>query len=470
VIRRIRIEAIARPTRPYRRASIAAVPIAAATSPLGDTFAALARVAGWEFSAGLYELLLLVAGIVILVGAVALSLQRGRPFSAALVYLAAGVLIGLALRALGLSWYDPLEDAELFMRVAELAVIVSIFAAGVKLDRAFTWRNWRTTTLLLAIGMPLTIAGMAFIGGWVVGMAAAGAILLGAVLAPTDPVLAEDVQVAGPMSDEPEDEARFSLTAEAGLNDGLAFPFVLFAIFAYERGLANVGEWFLEWLTADLLYAVVAGIVIGAVAGRVIAAVTFRVIDRGWLANPFDAFIALGAIFAVYGLTELVEAYGFLAVFAAGVAFRRYEETHEVHRRLHEVTLVVEKLGELTVLLLLGSVLPISRMLELGWPVLVAAIGLLFIVRPLAVLIALLPSGRPWRERLFVAWFGIRGIGSIYYLGFAFTILAPADAAPLFSVVTVTIVLSVVLHGLSSTALTRRLLRVRVTPAGADSA
>jgi NhaP-type Na+/H+ or K+/H+ antiporter len=427
----------------------------------------VARVGGWAFEPGLYELLLLIAGVVILAGAVALSLQRGRPFSAALIYLSVGVVVGLVLRGIGVSWYDPLEDAELFMRTAELAVIVSVFGAAVKLDRALSWRNWRTTFLLLAIGMPLTIAGMALIGGWVVGLAAASAILLGATLAPTDPVLAEDVQVGGPMSDEPEDEARFSLTAEAGLNDGLAFPFVMLAILAYERGLDRIGEWFLEWLTADLLYAVGAGLLIGALAGWLIASATFRVIDRGWLANPFDAFIAIGAIFAVYGLAELVEAYGFIAVFAAGVAFRRYEHDHEVHQRLHEVTLVVEKLGELTVLLLLGSVLPIGGVLELGWPVIVAALGLIFVVRPVSVIVALLLSVRPWRERLFIAWFGIRGVGSIYYLGFAFSVLTPADARPLFSVVTVAIGLSIVLHGLSSSALTRRLL-ARRRAAGAD--
>lgn len=410
---------------------------------------------------GLYEVLLLVAGAVILAGAVALSMQRGRPFSAALVYLSVGVVIGLLLRSQGIAWYDPIADAELFNRAAELAVIVSVFGAGLKLDRALTWRNWRTTALLLAVAMPLTIAGMALIGGWVVGMTAASAILLGAVLAPTDPVLAEEVQVGGPMSEEPEDEARFSLTAEAGLNDGLAFPFVMLAVLAYERGFETFEAWVWEWLAADVLFAVLGGILIGAVAGRLIAAATFRTIDRGWLADPFDAFIALGAILAVYGLAELTETYGFLAVFAAGVAFRRYEEGHEVHHRMHEVTLVVEKLGELAVLLLFGSVLPIGGVLELGWPVIVAAIGLLFVVRPLAVLIALVPSGRPRRERLFIAWFGIRGIGSIYYLGFVFAILEPADADPLFSVVAVAILLSVVVHGLTSSVLTRRLLAAR---------
>ncbi|MDQ2673267.1 MAG: cation:proton antiporter, partial [Chloroflexota bacterium] len=407
---------------------------------------------------GLYELLLLIGGAVILVGAVILSIQKGRPFSASLVYLVFGIAAGLVLQAIGIAWYDPIDDASLFGRAAELAVIVALFGAGVKLDRTFTWPNWRTTALLLAVAMPLSILGMALIGGWVVGMTAAGAVLLGAVLAPTDPVLAEDVQVGGPMQRDPEDEARFSLTAEAGLNDGLAFPFVMLALFAYQRGFESIGTWWFEWLTADVLYAIAVGVLIGAVTGRVIAAVTYRVLDRGWLANPFDAFIAIGAIFAVYGMTELVEGYGFLAVFAAGVAFRRYEHRHEVNLRLHEATLVIEKLGELAVLLLLGSVLPIGGVLEIGWAVIVAALGLILVVRPVAVLISLLPSGLPRRQRLFIAWFGIRGIGSIYYLGFTFAVLTPAEAEVLFSVVAVAIIASVVLHGVTSAMLTRRLL------------
>ena len=418
----------------------------------------IARVPGWSFEPGLYEILLLVAGIVVLAGAVALSVQRGRPFSAALIYLVAGVLAGVALRAVGINWYEPIEDAVIFSRAAELAVIVSLFGAGVKLDRPLTWHAWRTTALLLAIAMPLTIAGMAVLGTWLLAMSLPSAILLGAILAPTDPVLAEDVQVSGPMQREPEDEARFAITSEAGLNDGLAFPFVILALFAFERGVDSFESWWLEWLTADLLYAVVVGIAIGAIAGRLIASLTYRVIDRGWLANPFDAFIAIGAVFAVYGATELTGGYGFLAVFAAGVAFRRFEHGHEVNQRLHDVTLVVEKLAELAVLLLLGSVLPVGGVLELGWPVLVVAAGLIFVVRPLSVLIALLPSGLMLPQRLFIAWFGIRGIGSIYYLGFAFAALTPADAGPIFSVTAVAILISVVVHGLTSAPLTGRLL------------
>jgi NhaP-type Na+/H+ or K+/H+ antiporter len=418
----------------------------------------IGRTPGWSLDFGLYELLLLIAGAVILVGAVVLSVQKGRPFSAALIYLVAGVIAGLVLRATGVNWYDPIEDASIFGRAAELAVIVSLFGAGVKLDRSMTWSGWRTPILLLAVAMPLTIAGMTLIGLSLLALSLPSAILLGALLAPTDPVLADDVQVGGPMDREPQDEARFSITAEAGLNDGLAFPFVMLALFGYERGFATVGDWWLEWLTADVLYAIAAAFVIGVAAGRLIAVGTFRVLDRGWLANPFDAFVAIGAILAVYGGTELLGGYGFLAVFAAGLAFRRYERGHDVNVRLHETTLVIEKLAELSVLLLLGSVLPIGGVLELGWPVLVAAAALIFIVRPAAVLVSLVPSGLRRRQRLFIAWFGIRGIGSIYYLGFAFAALTPEDARPLFSVAAVAIIGSVLLHGLTSSYLTRRLL------------
>lgn len=424
--------------------------------PLGGDL--VARVPGWSHDLGVYELLLLVGGIVILAGAVILSVQKGRPFSAALIYLGAGLAIGLGLRAIGVVWYDPIEDAALFSRAAELAVIVSLFGAGLKLDRPLSWHGWRTPVLLLAVAMPLTIAGMALLGWWVLAMSLPSALLLGAVLAPTDPVLAEDVQVGGPMQEEPEDEPRFAITAEAGLNDGLAFPFVMLALFGFERGFDAIGAWWFEWFVADFAYAIAAGLLIGVVTGRLLARLTFVVIDRGWLAAPFDAFIAIGAIFAVYGLTELVAGYGFLAVFAAGVAFRRYESTHEVNVRLHEVTLVIEKLAELSVLLLLGSVLPVGGVLELGWPVLVVALGLILVVRPLAVLVALLPTRLRMRHRAFIAWFGIRGIGSIYYLGFAFAALTPVDARPLFSVTAVAILLSVLLHGLSSAPLTRRLV------------
>ena len=418
----------------------------------------LLRAPGLEFEFGPYEVLLVVAGLSLLMAAVMLTIQRGRPFSAAALYLAIGALLGTGVRLVGWDWIDPVQDAEAMSRVAEFAVIVALFGAGVKLDRPLTWRGWRSTVLLLAVAMPLTIAGVALTGVWLLGLSLPAALLLGAILAPTDPVLADDVQVERPGDEEAEDEARFSITAEAGLNDGMAFPFVMLALFAAQRGVDDIGAWIVEWGVFDLVYAVVIGLVFGAVAGRLIAMLTYRIVDKGWLAAPFDGYIAVASILAVYGSAEIAEGYGFLAVFAAGVAFRRYERSHEYNQRLHEFTLIVEKLAELAVLLLLGSLLPIGEALALGLPLLAAVAILLFLVRPLAVLVALIPATLATRHRAFIAWFGIRGIGSVYYLGFALAATAMPEARTLFVVTAAAIVASVFLHGVTSGYLTRRLV------------
>lgn len=420
----------------------------------------LARVPGFGFEVEAYELLLAVAGLALLLGAVVLSVQKGRPFSAALLYLVLGLAIGAGLRIADAGWFDPTLEPEILTRIAEFAVIVSLFGAGVKLDRPLTLAAWRSTLLMLLVAMPVTIAGVALLGAWALGLTIPMAVLLGASLAPTDPVLADDVQVTGPGDEEIEDEARFTLTSEAGLNDGLAFPFVMLAVFGASQTFDAISAWWVDWLLADVVYAIGAGLAGGAAAGLLIAVIVYRIGDRGWLSQPFDGYVALAAIFLVYGLVESIEGYGFLAVFAAGVAFRRYERDHAYNERLHEFTLTVEKLAEMAVMLILGSVLPLAGFLELGLPLLAIVAGLLLVIRPLAAGLSLLGSRATWRERLFIGWFGIRGIGSVYYLGFALEAFQTPEARPLFAAISATIVASVLLHGLTSSYLTRRLLGV----------
>lgn len=417
-----------------------------------------ARVPGFPIELDPYNLLFAVAGLALLVGAVVLSVQKGRPFSAALIYLIIGLAVGAALDVTGVGWFDPTLEPELLTRIAEVAVIVSLFGAGVKLDRPLRWRAWRSTVLLLLVAMPLTIAGVALLGAWALGLTLPGAVLLGASLAPTDPVLADDVQVEGPGDEQPEDEGRFSLTAEAGLNDGFAFPFVMLGLFGAQQTFDAARVWIGEWLLADVIYAVGVGIAGGAAAGLAIAVITYRIGDRGWLSEPFDGYVALASIFLVYGLVESIEGYGFLAVFAAGIAFRRYERGHAYNVRLHEFSLTVEKLAEMAVMLMLGTVLPLADFGALWLPLLVVAAGLLFVVRPAAAWLSLLGSRATWRERLFIGWFGIRGIGSVYYLGFALISFETPEADRLFAAISLVILASVVLHGLTSGYLTRRLL------------
>ena len=421
----------------------------------------VSRVPGLGIEIEAYEVLLAVAGLALLVGAVVLSVQKGRPFSAALLYLVIGLAVGAGLRLADVAWFDPTLEPEILTRIAEFAVIVSLFGAGVKLDRPLRWGAWRSTVMLLAVAMPLTIAGVAFLGTWALGLSLPTAVLLGASLAPTDPVLADDVQVEGPGDEVPQDEARFALTSEAGLNDGLAFPFVMLALFGAQQTFDAYSAWLGEWLLADVLYAIALGLAGGAAAGLLIAVITYRISGRGWLSEPFDGYVALASIFLVYGLVEMLEGYGFLAVFAAGVAFRRYERDHEYNQRMHEFTLTIEKLAEMAVMLVLGTVLPLATFGEIGLPVLAVVAGLLFVVRPLAAWIALVGSRASRNERLFIGWFGIRGIGSVYYMGFALAVSPLQDARPLFAAISATIVVSVILHGLTSGYLTRRLLGVR---------
>ena len=413
------------------------------------------RAPGWPIEPGLYEILLLVGGAVILVGAVLLSIQRGRPFSASLAYLVAGVTIGLLLRAIGFAWYDPIEDAVLFSRAAELAVIVSLFGAGVKLDRALTWRGWRTPILLLAVAMPLTIVGMALLGTWLIGMTAAGAILLGAVLAPTDPVLADEVQVGGPMEREPEDEARFALTAEAGLNDGLAFPFVLLGLFI----AGDESGWFGEWLAADVLYAIAVGVAIGAGAGWLLSGLITRLRAHGLLLAEYHSWIAIAGVLLIYGATEIVGAYGFLAAFVGGLAFRRRERDVEYHARVHSGADTVEKLTELALVLLLGSTVTLSGLAEPGATGWLLVPILILLIRPASVLVGLAGMALRPVQRAFIAWFGVRGIGSFYYAAVAIGagVLTADEATTIYWTVIVCTGVSIIAHGITATPSARRL-------------
>jgi NhaP-type Na+/H+ or K+/H+ antiporter len=308
--------------------------------------------------------------------------------------------------------------------------------------------------VLLAIVMPATIAAVAALGYGVMGLPLGVAVLLGAVLAPTDPVLAGDVQV-GPPGEPREPEPRFALTAEAGLNDGLAFPFVFLGLFI----VAEEGSgWVAEWLLADVVYAVVVGVLLGAIAGRSVAALVARLRRRGWLRPELDGWLALATVFALYGLTEAVGAYGFLAAFAGGLAFRRYERHHELHGRVHAGADTVEKFAELAIVLLLGSTVTFEGLGELGLGGWIVIAALIFVVRPAVTLLAFAGSPLHRPERMFVAWFGVRGIGSFYYAAVALGagVLPADDAATLYWTVIACTGVSIVLHGITGTPLARR--------------
>ena len=401
-----------------------------------------------------YPLLLAVLGIAVLGAAALPRLIERLPISLPILI----VGIGMAIFSLPLSLDGPRPYADdvAAERLTEFVVIVSLMGAGLKIRRAPGWRSWGSTWRLLGITMPLTVAAIAVLAGGVIGLPIAAAILLGAVLAPTDPVLASDVQLAGPgAGDEDEDaddEVRFALTSEAGLNDGLAFPITNLAI-----AIAAGGSWFVGWMVDDVVVKLTVGVVAGLVFGRLIGWAMFTRRSKYALARTRQGFVALGATLAVYGICELLHGYGFLAVFVAAVVIRRSELDHDYHERLHEFAETLERLASVLFLLLLGGAAvdgALSALTPAGFGV---ALAVVFVVRPLAGWVGLVGSGHDVAVRSAIAFFGIRGMGTIYYLAHAVNEETFPRASVVWAVAVATILISIVVHGVTATPILTRL-------------
>lgn len=350
----------------------------------------------------------------------------------------------------------PATFPEVTERFTELVVIIALMGAGLKIDRLFSVRNWSVTWRLLGITMPLSIAAITLLGVWA-GLPLVSALLLGAALAPTDPVLAADVQVGPPKSGE-EDEVRFGLTSEAGLNDGLAFPFVHLAI-ALALFEANGEPWLARWIGYNVLWEIGIGVLGGWLVGVLFGWLTFHIPAETKLAKTGDGLIALAATFVSYGLTEMVHCYGFLAVFITALTLRRSHRNHKFQREMHDLNEQVERLAMMVLLILFGGALVSGLLSPLTWIDVGLALAVLLIVRPAAGLVGLIGFNGTRSERLALAFFGIRGVGSIYYLAYAFNAAAFGEASRLWGIVGLIVLLSILMHGLTVTPAMRRLDR-----------
>ena len=423
-----------------------------------------------------FELWALIVGVLLITLTLSRNVLERLPLSTGMLYLGVGVVLGPV--GLELMSPDPEDHSELLERAAEIAVLISLFAIGLKLGLPLSDRRWHVAIRLATVSMVVTIALVAAIGHWVFGLPLGAAVLLGAVLAPTDPVLATDVQVTDA---DDRDSLRFGLSAEGGLNDGTAFPFVMLGLGLL--GLHELGPWGWRWVAVVVVWAVVAGLAIGGACGAVVGRLVVYLRTRHRHSVGLDEFLGLGLIALAYGLTLLSHGYGFLAVLAAGVALQRVQERdvaeideHRLAARMavdserreavatdDELAAVymtrevedfnehLERIAELAVVLVIGALLA-QVTFEARYLWLVAL--LLLVVRPIAVWIGLVGAPVSREQRRLVAWFGIRGIGSLYYLMYAINHGVPeALAEPLLGLTLTVVASSIVLHGISVTPL-----------------
>jgi NhaP-type Na+/H+ or K+/H+ antiporter len=412
---------------------------------------------------------LLIGGLLLVMGLTS-SLLRRAPVTSAIIYLAVGVVVGPT--ALDLFHFNPLKEAALLEVMTEGAVLISLFSAGVKMPVPVSLVRWRAPILLATLSMAITVGLVALFAHFVLGLPLGAGVLLGAILAPTDPVLATDVQVRHPGD---RDQLRFNLTCEAGMNDGSAFPFVVLGLGLL--GLHDLGDFGLRWVLVDVLWATAAGIGIGVAAGVALARLSGMLRRAPYRHELMDDFLGLGLIGVVYGVSVLAHAWGFLAVFFAAVALRQTElkqsraalqddgtestaadatvshppEEQPTAPMVSIGSLVfkehLERLSELVLVLLLGGALFVDSW---SWEAVAMALFLFVVARPLSVLAVLWRGNMPLRTQGMIGWFGVRGIGSLYYLMFAIQHGLPeALALQLIQMTLIVVTLSILVHGIS---------------------
>ena len=428
-----------------------------------------------------FAILALITGAILIGMALVWTLVERLPLSPGILYLALGYALGPA--GWGVLSPDPIRYSVQLERFAEVALLISLFSVGLKLGVPLKDKRWYLPLRLAFPAMALTVLFLALIGIFVLGLPSGVAVLLAAILAPTDPVLASDVQVED-SSDR--DRLRFSLTAEGGLNDGTAFPFVLLGLAMLGFHDFGSGGW--RWVAVDVLWSIAGGFALGGALGAIVGKLVVFLRTAHKEAVGMDEFLTLGLIAIAYGVAQLSHASGFLAVFAAGLALQRIEATSKsdastavtkakviletenpkevateiaTHAKLAGSYMMqavrgfngqLERIAELVMVMAAGAML---SYIQVPAGALAFVLLTFFVARPAAVWLGLLGATSVSRDqRLLISWFGIRGVGTIFYLMYAINHGVPAILAEqLIGFTLTTVAASIVLHGISVTPL-----------------
>jgi NhaP-type Na+/H+ or K+/H+ antiporter len=397
--------------------------------------------AGWLVAIGILLVAIYATG----------HLVARMPASPALIYL----VIGMAIGPWGFGWLQPDPHAHhvLLERGAEIAVLVSLFATGSAVGATLHVTHWRVPVRLASTAMIATVLLLAAFAHWVLGLSAGASLVLAGALAPTDPVLAGDVQVADARD---RDRLRFGLTGEAGLNDGAAFPFVLAGLAMLGVDPALPGGWG-PWALAAT-WGIAGGLALGALLGMAAGRWVARRTRDGVTSETSEAFLGLGLVSATYGIALLIGAYGFVAVFAAAVALRGTAAA-EVGGAADRASITpmqqfnagLESLFEFAIVIVCGALVTV---VAIPPSAVALALVLFLVVRPVSVLAALAGTRLEREQRMLAAWFGIRGVGSIYYVFFALSRDWRGEEADyVLGLVLGVVAASIILHGISVTPL-----------------
>jgi len=418
---------------------------------------------------------ILIGGLLLAMGLIPSTLKR-LPITSAIIYLAVGIVVGPMV--LNLFHFNPLQESALLETLTEAAVLISLFSAGVKMPVPVRLARWRAPIRLAVVSMVVTVGLVAALAYYALGLPLGAAVLLGAIVAPTDPVLATDVQIRHA---DDRDRLRFILTCEAGINDGSAFPYVMLGLGLL--GLHELGDLGLRWVLVDVLWATFAGIAIGVLLGHGLGRLAWKLRRNRSEQKLLDDFLGLGLIGLAYGLSVYVDAWGFLAVLFAAVALRQTElklsgDHPEPPQRLHaratdhsdaqlartsEGSLFfgehLERLSEMLLILLVGGMMFSDSW---SWRAVALAVFLFLVARPVSALASLLGTRTSWPTRGMVGWFGVRGIGSLYYLMYAIQHGLPEVLAlELIQLTLIVVTLSILFHGISVKPMMGRFWRHR---------
>ncbi|WP_427454665.1 cation:proton antiporter [Litorimonas sp. WD9-15] len=385
-------------------------------------------------------------GLSLLVMSIRPALKNKRFINVPILY----ILVGVLMAGIGLPLITP-SSGELAVlvieRVSEIIVIISLAGAGLAIDVGTNWRRWIPSWCLIGIAMPLTIAAIFLLGWQVAGLGIAASVLLGAALAPTDPVLARAVQVGGP--GKKQDGARVALTSEAGLNDGLAFPFVWLAIGL--AGVASVSDFdWTQWVLYDAIYRTVAGILVGIACGWLITKVLFGPLGDATNERGNPVIVLLSATFIAYGFAEFVHGYGFLSVFVAaraGLVFAQNTSAEPYEHMAHNSADQIEAVLMAILLLWFGAYIGAELWSQWTWTDLIITLAIIFIVRPVIAFLSMIRTCGTWHDRLKVSFFGIRGMGSIFYIAYAQSHAEIEGIDAVWRIAGLTILISILVHG-----------------------